>query len=90
MHNTSYPYNFSDFSNNEMSMQNETRSIHMDIPAGEKPSMFEIQLACSLNLVYANFFITIHCAPRNFFPPFRVFCFRGEAFRKMKMSGRGE
>lgn len=37
MQNTSYPYNFSDFSaNNDITMQNDSRSIHMDIPAGEK------------------------------------------------------
>ncbi|CRK93310.1 CLUMA_CG006853, isoform B [Clunio marinus] len=34
MHNATFPYNFSDFSNNDMTMQNESKpSIHMDIPA---------------------------------------------------------
>lgn len=39
MQNASYPYNFPDFSNADMSMQNELKtSIHMDIPAGEQRS----------------------------------------------------
>lgn len=38
LQSTSYPYNFSDFSSADMSVQNEMKpsAIHMDIPAGEK------------------------------------------------------
>lgn len=36
MHTAAYPYNFPDFSNNDMNMQSELKPpIHMDIPAGE-------------------------------------------------------
>lgn len=56
MHNAAYPYNFPDFSSNDMTMQNELKPpIHMDIPAGESrfdsDRTLEFSL-CKLSLHY--------------------------------------
>ncbi|CRK93312.1 CLUMA_CG006853, isoform C [Clunio marinus] len=45
MHNATFPYNFSDFSNNDMTMQNESKpSIHMDIPAGTSTNLSNVTI----------------------------------------------
>lgn len=59
MQNATYsPYNFSDYGNNDMTMQQQNElkpPIHMDIPAGEKNSGLDAIFEFFLNSFYANF-----------------------------------
>lgn len=88
MQSTSYPYNFSDFSNADMTMQGEMKpSIHMDIPAGEKRKNVQIP-----DLVCVNSSLSF-IARRNLLPRFfhrRPASVAAEIFRPpVKMRKKG-